>query len=274
MTGIVDLGETFSSDMFEVRDSAGALANAGTVTATITLPDGTTTSPAVANPAIGKYTFDYLTVQAGLHRYLVHATGGVLGSLVRRWSDSFDVTDAVPLISVREALAHLRATGVITGSADLEQLRVLCLVATSSVERDLNRVLVRRTLTKQWTVGPQPVSLRMPVASITSVTIDGGAAIDATGYRVDEHGLLWSRYGWGSGYWPGMATVTYVAGDASPDPVARQAAKNLIQSMWQASQQAPHPFVDESSAEAFAATALPGLSQIPGYDSLRIPAMA
>jgi hypothetical protein len=44
-----DIGDSVSL-AWDVKDSAGVLANATTVTLTVTLPDGTTATPAVTNP--------------------------------------------------------------------------------------------------------------------------------------------------------------------------------------------------------------------------------
>jgi hypothetical protein len=68
--------------------------------------------------------------------------------------------------------------------------------------------------------------------------------------------------------------VTYVAGYADPPRVVRMAALNLVQSLWQSSQQAFHPGLDEASPESFAPAAVAGLSQIPGYDSMRAVGVA
>src|SRR4051812_34561484 len=106
---IVDLGESWSSPTYEVRDPDD-VPTAATVTAVITLPDGTLATPPPANPALGDYTVDYLAVQPGLHQVLVSATGGMLGTLVRRWQDTFTVEAARTMVSVEQALQHLRGS--------------------------------------------------------------------------------------------------------------------------------------------------------------------
>ena len=70
-------------------------------------------------------------------------------------------------------------------------------------------------------------------------------------------------------------SVTYVAGCASPPEVARRVALNTLQTTWQASQQAEHPFLDEVARRASLATlstdVLPSLSQVEqrAYANLR-----
>jgi hypothetical protein len=53
----------------DIKDSAGALTNATTITLTLTLPDGTTTAPSVTNPpsVTGQYRVTYVPVQEGRH---------------------------------------------------------------------------------------------------------------------------------------------------------------------------------------------------------------
>jgi hypothetical protein len=70
-------------------------------------------------------------------------------------------------------------------------------------------------------------------------------------------------------------TVTYVVGFLNPPPVARMVALTCLQSMWQESQQASHPLLDESAefAVSNAVAGLPGpLRQ--AYDSLRTVGVA
>jgi hypothetical protein len=279
---IIDYGETFSSDTYEVRDEDNVLANAGSVTCALTLPDLTVASPTVVNDDPGKYSFDFTPtgaqIQAGLHQYVVTATGGVLAGLVRKWSGSYDVDNDAPLVSVRDAVDHLRATTTITAAKDLEQLRWLILVATDAIERDLDRYIVRRSVTEVHNGSQHAIILRhTPVISVTSVT-ESGVLVDPSGYLLDSAtGFLYrgttsyaNRFAWGYQ----NVSVTYVAGYANPPRVARLAALNLVQSLYQQSQTAFHPGIDESSAEAFVSAALPGLSQIPGYNSLRSMAVA
>lgn len=53
-----DLGDVVTLSV-TVRDEAGAPANAGAVTATVTAPDGTTSATPVSNPSAGVYTSAY-----------------------------------------------------------------------------------------------------------------------------------------------------------------------------------------------------------------------
>jgi hypothetical protein len=255
---------------YAVRNDAQALTNPSSATLTITQPDGTTTSPSVdITPDVtGQLVVDFTPTQSGLHSVRWATTGPT--------SSEPDVFVAEAhgklLVSVDEAIQQLRASNVITSDADREQLQWLCIVATAAVELKLDKYLVRRQVA--WT-GPvtSPIFLKGPVLSVTNVSIDGGAVLDPTTYRV-QNGYLNSRYGWAYWGWPGLMTVNYVAGESDPSPVARQAARSLIQGLWQTSQQRPAAFVDESSPEAFAQSVAPSLEQIPGFNELRSMAVA
>ena len=124
MPTLVDQGETWSSPTYEVRDSAGTLTSSATVTATATV-DGTTSPVTVTNSGTGTYTIDYPTGSIeGQVSIVVSATGGALGSIVRRFEDTFTVVaPGALLVSADDALNHLRARKVITGAADVDQLR-------------------------------------------------------------------------------------------------------------------------------------------------------
>jgi hypothetical protein len=143
----VDLGDTlnFRSDVYDKPvEQGGVLVNATGATLTITLPDGSTVSPSVTNPpaVTGKYTVDYVATLPGRHvgQWLFTMAGGKTTSYV----ETFDVGPS--LVTVDEAVAHLRAGGIVTSAADLEQVQWLCFVATDAVERDLGRALTRRTV--------------------------------------------------------------------------------------------------------------------------------
>jgi hypothetical protein len=260
---------------YAVKNDVGAAANPSSATLTITQPDGTVaagTTITLPPSATGSLVYDFTPIQAGLHS--VH------------WSTTVpttaedDVFTAAPpgsmMVSVDEAVNHLNASGVITSDADRETLQWLCFVATDAVERDLGRVIVRRTVTETYNGGNNAIILQStPVVSITTV-VDSGATLSALDYVLDGSILYRGTTSYSSYFTRGRMSVvvTYVAGYSNPPPVCRQAALTLIQSLWQTSQTAFHPGLDETSFESFAGPALAGLSQIPGYDSMRAVGIA
>jgi hypothetical protein len=277
---VADVGETlpFRSDLYDKpAEHGGVLVDATSAALTITLPDGTTTAPGVGVPSTtGKYAVDYTALQAG--RYVGTWSFTMPGGKVASYVETFDVGGG--LITVDEAVSHLRAAEIVTSYADLEQLQWLCLVATDAVERDLNRVLTRRVVTETFDGGEPALILRKsPVISITSVT-DSGVSLSALDYTLDTStGILYR--GSTSGYWVRFATgrqsvsVTYVAGYLDPPRAARMVALSVVQSMWQESQQAGHPLIDESvGGEVFSAVGSMNTYLQRAYDSLRSPAVA
>jgi hypothetical protein len=258
-----------------VKDAAGTATTPAGIVLTITNPDGTTTLPTVPAPGTpGSYVVDFVPAQAGLHSVHWATTAPTTAE-----DDVFTAeAPARMLVSVDEAIAHLRSQSVTVSDADREQLQWLCIAATDAVERDLDRVIVPRAVTETHNGASGAIILRRtPVISVSSVT-ESGVLVDPSGYLLDPQvGFLYrgtSAYSarWGVGMQ--NVVITYRAGYADPPRVVRIAALNLIQSMWQQSQQAYHPALDESSTEAFATAAIAGLSQIPGYDSLRSAAVA
>jgi hypothetical protein len=264
---------------YAVRDAAGALTNPSSATLTITQPDGvvapgiTITLPPTVT---GQLIYDFTPTQAGLHS--VH---WVTAGPTTAEDDMFVAERAAALfISVDEAIAHLRAAGVLTSDADREQLQWLCLVASDAVERDLNLIIARRTIIDTFDGGGYELKLQAPPrpsdgGSITITTVvENGATLTASdyvlrkrGWRLCRGGTLF-RYQWAYGV--ENITVTYVAGCADPPKICRKVALNGVQRMWQESQQASHPLLDEVGelAVAVAVGALTPL-EMAAYNSLR-----
>ena len=267
-----DIGETirFKSD---VTDSTGTLVNPLTQVLTVTLPDGTTATPTVQTTGTGKFYVDYLPTQAG--RFVGTWMFGFTGGNTTSYVETFDV--GASIVTVDEAVAHLRANGIITSADDLEQLQWLCLVATDAVERDLGIVIARRTIVERHDGGSWSIILRKgPVISITGVTQFGTAITD---FGVDDYGILYRGSTYYSTYpftWGRQnIVVTYVAGYTDPPRIVRKVALNAVQGMWQESQQAAHPALADFAPDAVfaAAGALTRIEQA-AYESLRSVAVA
>lgn len=239
----MDLGDTlrFSSD---VHDEAGALTTPLTALLTVTLPDGTTATPTVSTPATGQYYADYVTTTLP-GRYVGQWLFTFSGGKTTSYRESFDV--GAGLVTVNEALAHLRAADVISSEPDLEELQRLCLVATDQVESILGIATTPRTVVEIHDGGGAIILRRGPVISITSIT-EFGTSLVSTDYTANlSAGILYrgsSSYqrGFTRGYQ--NVVVTYIAGYFDPPEAIRQAAKDAVLEMWQETQQAPHPFLE------------------------------
>jgi hypothetical protein len=280
VTGSVDLGQTYRYRQ-TVKDANGVPANAGTVTVTITLPDGTTTAPTVVNSSTGIYDIAYTTTQSGLHNLFGSATGGVLSSEFDKWEDSFTVeTPGRIFIGLDEASQHLRAAGIITTDADREQLRWLCAVACSVVEDDLGLIIARRTITDTFDGGNYELKLQAPPraadgGSINIITVvESGTTLGVGDYVLRKRHWRLCRGSttyltrWAFGY--ENISVTYAPGCVDPPKIARKVGLNAVQGMWETSQQASHPLLEEAGVEAvFAAVGALTNYELGAYNSLR-----
>jgi len=115
-----DLGDVITLRC-EVRDADGALADAGAVTCTITLPDGTTDTPTVDHEAdSGIYTADYTPAAAGYFAVRWLATGVNAGAFVQ----DFTVRADAPLLTVDDLATHLHSSGFTAKDAPAAQAAV------------------------------------------------------------------------------------------------------------------------------------------------------
>jgi len=222
-----DLGDVVTLTA-TVRDATGALADAGAITCTITLPDGTTTSPTPAHPSTGTYTATYTGSLEGLHGVLWTATGANAGS----FRDSFTVLAAgTPLLSLDDVKDRLN----ITDTSNDEELRRIAAAATARLAAETHRTLasVTQTATVDMTgLGRRVLTLPKPCwLSITSVT-DDGASVDADDWRLDETGQTLTRRNGAT--WMGEVVVTGRAGVIGDDlAIAQQAALELTAHLWE-----------------------------------------
>lgn len=249
-------------------DEPPQLIDTTTVNVIVTLPDGTTSAVLpMTRASLGVYEYDFPTTMPGLHQWAATATGAVEGV----FEDAFTVTaGGRSLVSVDEAVEHLRGAGVITKPADRERLRWLCQVATDAVERDLGRILVPREFTEVLDGGRHALVLtHTPVLEVLSVDEDG-VTVPGTGYWT-RYGLLYRGTLGARGCWSHAGvTVTYRAGDLIPPPVTRKVALNGVQRMWQASAQV-HPDIEamNSYGAVFAAAGSLTPLEMGAYQSLR-----
>lgn len=163
-----------------VKDANGNPANAGSVTLTVTLPDGTTDITAdIASTTAGVYDHDFATAQAGVHQVRWVATGANASA----FEDAFSVASATGLnfISLAEAKKHLKKD--LTKTADDAELLEFVSAACSKIV-DLVGPVAPTSLTQTawpgWrSVGHVIVLDAHPVIEVTSVTIDGTAEPEA-----------------------------------------------------------------------------------------------
>jgi hypothetical protein len=228
---VIEVGETFSSSTFKIKDSTGA-PGAASVSCVVTLPDATTSAPTVTTPALGDYVFDYLTTVAGRHPYVVTATGGVLGSLVRKFADTFTVAGATStgIVSLEEAKNHLNIPLSNTNS-DTE-IELFIASATDKIEHRTGPVVRRIISNERHCGGERAVWLHeAPIISVTSViALDSLSTINVADLGIDPAGRVTyfptiqggARFPYGEHLW------TYVAGTAVVPAGLRLAALNFV----------------------------------------------
>lgn len=202
-----------------------ASASGGTRSVTVTLPDGTTTSPTVTTTAATS-TATFTATLPGRHVVQWTATG----ALVEAWADVVDVVDGndAGLVSVADLRRHLN----ITGSTYDDELRAFGMVAADLIEAHTGRTYRRMTIVDTFDAGTEGVILtRIPVLSLTSV-VCRGVTVSANNYRLD---YLTGRLRYKYGLFPGDFTdlvVTYTAGATEVPQIVQQAAKETVRHLW------------------------------------------
>jgi len=228
---MIDTGQVYHATL-TIRNQASP---PSTAALTITLPDGTTTSPAVGTGAASGsdwlIAYDYQTVQAGLHKAAWQTAGP--GTAV---VDYFNVRAFVSILSLAEAKAHLSAGSVASWTIDDDELRNFLQAVTEAIESKVGPC-VRRTVTQRIadTCNSQLVLNQAPVIAVTSVTSvwTGGPSWDTALLILDsDAGIVTTQLGaipfyygpWDVAYQPGRAVV--------PERFIH-AAKELLRHLWE-----------------------------------------
>lgn len=211
-----------------VTNSAGIPEDAGAVTLTIGLPDGTTATPTVTHvPSSGVYTVDYLATMEGLHTVSWVATG----ANATAYRDVFNVREITEqLISLAQAKQQL---GLTTATHE-EDLRMFIAAAGIAVEDQVGRKLVRRTITneKHLRVHGALILNRAPVLSLTSLTsLDGATTWDVSTLDVDSDTGIVTPLSGSRPY--GNLKATYVVGMRVIPANYLLAVRIITEHLWQ-----------------------------------------
>jgi hypothetical protein len=179
---VFDLGSVYPASL-NVYDQNKNLVNATTVTLTITLPDGTSVSPAITNPpaVTGQYTYSYLTVQPGRHVVRWVTTAPNTG-----YTDVFDVTEAVipSVLSLVQAKRQLEIDPLDTN--DDAELREVLLAVTLAVEDYKGEIIARRSFTQRYQFQPYYWNWAQP-----RLRLDMTPVISLTSLISDDNGFAW-----------------------------------------------------------------------------------
>jgi hypothetical protein len=279
---VYDLGDVAALGV-TITDAAGAPANATTVVATITLPDGSTSTPSVTNTGTGLYDVSYTPSTFGRHTIRWVATG----TNASAYADDFTVRNFADLgiIALDEVKAHLNIPSTNT---DLdEELRRFIDAATDLCENYVGCVLGRQTFTNEYYDGNTDIiRLRNPRAlSITSV-YENGTLISSDNYSLDPTGQRISRITTGSisgpnyfGIWaPGANSikVSYVSGFINPPPAAKQGVLEVVRHLWQTQRGAANVLTRNQTGDDFYSGSTYSLPRraMELLDPLSLPGMA
>ena len=212
---------------WDVHDAAGAPATAGTVSLTLTKPDGTPEVLTVPAPTVtGEYRVTYVPTLEGRYEWRAVTT-----SPNTAYGDVFTVRGNVSpaLLSLAEAKVYLK----ITGTASDDELRDYLEAATEVVEGYIGPV-VRRTYTSRVQGGRDvlilPHTQVLSVASITSIQ-SGTFPVQLANLSIDtEAGDVFLKSG---GCFPyGPLDIVYVVGRSVLRANWITAAKIIVKHMW------------------------------------------
>ena len=223
-----------------VTDSSGVAANATTVTCTIYLPDGTSTSGSVTTSVTGLYNCDYTPTQVGRYQVKWLATGTNASS----YTDEFTVRDftAMGIVSLDEVKSHLNIPT--SNTENDEELRRFMDVAGDMGEEYTGVILGQRNFTETFNGGDSVIRVNNPyIITITSLTENGVTLtqgtdfyLDRTAQRIYRIGSSAYFYTTAAGTWrPGVQNIviSYRAGFVNPPPLAKQGILELIKHFWQ-----------------------------------------
>jgi hypothetical protein len=251
---------------FDVLDASGVLVHAATVTLTITLPDGTTATPAITDTAVpGQYRLAYQTTIPG--RYTAHA---VTTGPVTTWDDTFNVRAFASILGLAEAKTHLSGGSINAWTGDDDELLNFLQASTEVVESKVG-ACVRRTVTERITEGPTLVLATRPVISVTSVTSvwAGGPSWTTAQLLVDgDAGTVDPQYGAVPFYW-GPWDVLLTAGRAVIPERFIHAAKVQLAHLWE-SQRGGTPLLSPLGGEGETFTSTAGLTFSVPYRVLEL----
>lgn len=208
-------------------DPDGTPATAGTATVTVTLPDGSTATPAAAETGTpGTYQADYVTAVAGRHTVRWQFT-----SPAHAYTDVFDVWPEAPpaILSLADAKGHLN----ITSTRDDDEIRYWNNVTTRAVEFYTGPVVVR-SFTEEHRArhAATVVLLHTPVVDVTAVD---PVLTAGTGYTVAElgwDGNTGEVYRLDGGCLEGRLRWTYTAGRQVVSDTITGAARIILEHLW------------------------------------------
>lgn len=214
---------------WDVRDAAGALANASGVTLTITLPDGTTATPSVTNPpaVTGQYRVTYTPTLEGLYSWRAVTT-----SPNTAYQDVFGVRGSISpaVLSLADAKAHLRITNTTRDDDLREYLEAVTEIVESYVGPVVSRSHTARVRGYRCEI-PLPHTQVTAVTAITDVRT-GTTPITLSDLTINTAAGVIS-YKSGVAFPYGRMDITYTVGRSVVKANWTLAAKIIIKHLWE-----------------------------------------
>lgn len=248
-----DLGATARLTA-ECRDPSGALATGTTAVVTVTLPDGTTLTPAATETVTaGIYQADVPTTVAGRHTVRWVWTGPA-----HAYTDVFDVRDEAPpvILSLAAAKEHLN----LTDNKEDDEVRFWNGATTRAVEVFTGPVVVREfTEVHQERAMRTAVLLRTPVVAVTAVVpvLAHGMTYNAADLVVDgETGLVRLASG---NVLRGPLRIVYKAGRPVIAENISGAARIILQHLWRTQRASGRGGIAGGSSDYSVTEPIPGL---------------
>lgn len=225
-----EVGGSYRSSI-SITDDSGTPVDA-TAVLTITLPDGTTVTPAVTHDSTGNYHVDYIFAQEGLHVFQWTTTGP---NTVK--TDYVPVNNFRSVISLDDAKTYISydSTG---GKEDV--LRQI-MAATTELIEDCVGVCVIRTFTDQMITGNSAMVLKLPhsplpdanaITSISSVWPGGPVWLSDNNEFIVFPASGTVQLTSMMPFWLGPWKATYKAGRAVIPQKIQLAAKEIIYDLW------------------------------------------
>lgn len=254
---VYDLGDAVALGV-TITDANGTPANATAVVATVTAPDGTTSTPSITNTSAGLYDVSYTPTLSGRHTIRWVATGANASA----YADEFTVRDFthIGIVSLDEVKAHLNIPSTNTGLD--EELRRFMDAAQDLCENYVGCVLGRQTFTDEMYDGNTDIiRLRNPRAIQVTSVYENGLLLDPIAYQLDYTGQRISRVTTGSlsgpNYYgifaPGVRNIkiSYISGFINPPPSAKQGVLEVIRHLWQSQRGAMNVTTRNQSGDDF-----------------------
>lgn len=227
-----DLGDTVTLNYQAVDPASGSLIAPGTVTLTITQPNGTTVTPSFTTPATGIYQCLFVPPQSGRYGVNWNSVGPATD-----YTDAFNVNDAAPPYMVSLASAKKQLNIPDSNTTDDEEILEFIQAATEACEMVTGKAMVTRTivLEEHEVTGGRMALNWSPVQAVTLVqTIDTFITWDPARLHLNQKtGVLSTTFLSGLFELWGRIQVTYTAGFTDLPAKYRIACKMLVEHLWQ-----------------------------------------